>query len=252
MIVDVHCHIDLYPDIDDVINRAKQANVAAVVAASMDPNSMEAILKLSRRFPDFVHPCLGLHPDSSKRITEKDLERALDLIRRSSEDLVAIGEIGLDHYFVKSSEFYPWQEKIFREMLRIANKLNLPVVLHTKGAERLVFKLLEEYEMKKVLIHWYTGPPDLISLGEQRGYYFSITPAVLYSKKVQYLVEKVSLNSLLTESDGPVTYKKVRGEPKDCLPVVKKIADIKRHGRERVEQKLFENAVSFFNLNLTF
>nr|MDO8089873.1 TatD family hydrolase [Candidatus Sigynarchaeota archaeon] len=101
MIVDVHCHIDLYLDIDDVINRAKQANVAAVVAASMDPNSMEAILKLSSRFPDFVHPCLGLHPDSSKKITEKDLERALNLIRRSSEDLVAIGEIGLDHYFVK-------------------------------------------------------------------------------------------------------------------------------------------------------
>lgn len=250
MFVDVHCHVDLYPDFSDVVIRAKRSGVAAIVAVSMDVKSMDIIMKISNRYSGFVFPSLGLHPDACSKTTEMGLTKGLESIRSNSNNLVAIGEIGLDHYFVKSKEYYPWQEKIFREMIRISKELNLPVILHTKGAERLIFKILEEYRLEDVLIHWYTGPRDLIDIGIKMGYYFSITPAISYSKKVQYVVEKVSLDHLLTESDGPVEYNKMRGEPKECVAIVKKIADIKGHSEDEVERKLFENAVSFFKLNL--
>ena len=250
MFVDVHCHVDLYPDFSDVVIRAKRSGVAAIVAVSMDVKSMDIIMKISNRYSGFVFPSLGLHPDACSKTTEMGLTKGLESIRSNSNNLVAIGEIGLDHYFVKSKEYYPWQEKIFREMIRISKELNLPVILHTKGAERLIFKILEEYRLEDVLIHWYTGPRDLIDIGIKMGCYFSITPAISYSKKVQYVVEKVSLDHLLTESDGPVEYNKMRGEPKECVAIVKKIADIKGHSEDEVERKLFENAVSFFKLNL--
>ena len=250
LFVDVHCHVDLYPDFSDVVIRAKRSGVAAIVAVSMDVKSMDIIMKISNRYSGFVFPSLGLHPDACSKTTEMGLTKGLESIRSNSNNLVAIGEIGLDHYFVKSKEYYPWQEKIFREMIRISKELNLPVILHTKGAERLIFKILEEYRLEDVLIHWYTGPRDLIDIGIKMGYYFSITPAISYSKKVQYVVEKVSLDHLLTESDGPVEYNKMRGEPKECVAIVKKIADIKGHSEDEVERKLFENAVSFFKLNL--
>jgi len=250
LLVDVHCHVDLYPDLRDTVTRAKQIGVVAIVAVSMDVKSMETVMEISNSYSGFIFPSLGLHPEASGKSTETDLKKAIELIRSSSKNLVAIGEIGLDHYFVKSKELYPQQEKIFREMLRISKELNLPVILHTKGAERLIFKILDEYKLKNVLIHWYTGPGDLIDIGIQKGYYFSITPAIAYSKKVQYVAEKVSLNHLLSESDGPVEYNKIRGEPKDCSVIVQKIANIKGYNENKVEQELFENAVSFFNLNL--
>lgn len=248
LLVDVHCHVDLYPDLEDVVTRAKRFGVRGIVAVSMDIKSMEEILKIQNQYPNYIFASLGLHPEVCGKISEKDLIKALDLIKNNSEKLVAVGEIGLDHYFVKNKEFYPWQEKIFREMLGFSQKLGLPIILHTKGAEKVVFKILEEYDFKAVLIHWYTGPRDLIDIGIKRGYYFSITPAIAYSKKVQYLAERVSLEYLLTESDGPVEYNKIRGEPKDCLAIVKKIAEIKGHGEDRVKNKLFENAISLFNL----
>ncbi|MEM3586413.1 MAG: TatD family hydrolase [Candidatus Jordarchaeaceae archaeon] len=250
MFVDVHCHIDLYPDLEDVVMRAKQVSVAAIVAVSMDVKSMEKIIEISKRYSRFVFPSLGLHPETSSENDEIELGKAVELIRNNSGNLVAIGEIGLDHYFVKDKGAYPRQEKIFREMLSLAEKLNLPVILHTKGAERLIFETIEEYKLRKVLIHWYTGPKDLIDIGIKRGYYFSITPAIAYSKKVQYIAEKVEIDYLLSESDGPVEYRRVRGEPKDCPIIVQKIANIKRYKENDVEQKLFENAVSFFNLKL--
>ncbi len=249
MFVDVHCHVDLYPDFNNVVIRAKQTGVAAIVAVSMDVKSMDTIIKISNRYSGFVFPSLGLHPDACSKTTEVDLTKGLESIRNNSNKLVAIGEIGLDHYFVKNKKLYPWQEKIFREMLRISQELELPVILHTKGAERRIFEILEEYRLENVLIHWYTGPRDLIDTGIKRGYYFSITPAISYSKKVQYVVEKASLDHLLTESDGPVEYNRVRGEPKDCKEIVKKIAEIKEYSENEVEPELFKNAVTFFKLN---
>ncbi|WXG40067.1 MAG: TatD family hydrolase [Candidatus Freyarchaeum deiterrae] len=250
MFVDVHCHVDLYPDLKDIVANAKRIGIVAVVAVSMDVKSMEMILDISKSYSGFIFPSLGLHPEVSGKSTDTDLKKAIELMRSSSENLVAIGEIGLDHFFVKNKELYPQQEKIFREMLSISEELNLPVILHTKGAERLIFKILDEYQLKNILIHWYTGPSDLIDIGIKKGYYFSITPAVAYSKKVQYVAEKANLDHLLSESDGPVEYNKIRGEPKDCSTIVQKIADIKRYNEKKVEQELFENAISFFNLNL--
>lgn len=252
LFVDTHCHVDLYPDLEDIIAHARQAGVVAIVAVSMNIESMEKVMEISNSYSNFIFPSLGLHPEASSNTTETELEKAVKIIKNNSKKLVAIGEIGLDHYFVKSKELYPWQEKIFREMLRISKELNLPVILHTKGAERLVFRILEEYELRKVLIHWYTGPRDLVDIGVQRGYYFSVTPAIAYSKKVQYVAEKVDLDHLLSESDGPVEYNKVRGEPKDCPTIVQKIANIKRYKENEVEEKLFDNAVSFFDLNTVY
>ncbi|GAG98946.1 unnamed protein product, partial [marine sediment metagenome] len=153
---------------------------------------------------------------------EQQLDSIIDLIKTNKQNICAIGEIGLDHYFVKDKELYPLQKTIFDKMLLLAQDLELPVNLHTKGAEKIVFDTLPSYKIPNINIHWYSGPERFLKLGMDRGYYFSITPAISNSPVVKKVVLNVDKEHLLLESDGPVKYTgkiSVPAIPKQKCPI---------------------------------
>ncbi|MGQ4874215.1 MAG: TatD family hydrolase [Promethearchaeia archaeon] len=247
MLIDVHCHLNLYPNISEIIKEAKINGVYRIICVAMSALEFNRILELSKEFKE-VKVALGIHPEEVERdpqINEK-LNKIIDIIRSNKENICAIGEIGLDHYFVKDKNLYPLQREIFEHMLLLAQELSLPVNLHTKGAEDEVFKMLPSYNIPAVNIHWYSGPENLIKKGIDRGYFFSITPAIEYSPAVKKCVELVELEYLLLESDGPVKFRGQLGTPAMIKDVLCKISEIKKAEILELEDILFNNTKKIF------
>ncbi|MFW9930517.1 MAG: TatD family hydrolase [Candidatus Thorarchaeota archaeon] len=247
MLIDVHCHLNLYLNLDEIINEANQAGVKKIIAVAMSSLSQKRILEIAEEF-DSVYPALGIHPEEvemNKNI-ETELESISDLIISNQSHLCAIGEIGMDHYFIKNKNLYPLQTKIFTQMLSLAQKLNLPINVHSKGAETLIFEMLPSYKVPNVNIHWYSGPEKYIKLGLDRGYYFSITPAVKYSPAMKKTVTLVDLDHLLLESDGPVKFRGKSGTPTMVKEVLNEVATIKKEDVKELGKKIWENTTDIF------
>jgi len=247
MLIDIHCHMNLYLNPEDIISDARQVGVEKIIAVAMSALSQKRILELSEKF-DAVYPALGIHPQEvqeNKNINE-ELDEIIDFITINSDELSAIGEIGMDHYFVKDNKLWPLQEKIFKIMLELAQKFNLPVNLHVKGAEKEVFEILPTYNLSNINIHWYSGPQDLVKIGLDRGYFFSITPAIEYSPPVKNTVELCEPTNLLLESDGPVRYHNQTGTPSMIPGVLNQISKIKKIPVNDLKSQILENTKKIF------
>ncbi|MEM1658567.1 MAG: TatD family hydrolase [Candidatus Jordarchaeales archaeon] len=248
MIADAHCHMDLYEDINSVVERARGVGVSKIVSVAIDLGSMQKILEIADTFRPIVEPALGLHPiavNASSRMSEV-LEESLAIMEENADRMVAVGEIGLDRYESCEREVRLMQEKVFRTMLDFAAEKKLPVIIHSYKAERRVFDVLEEYEGLVVIIHWFTGPAELLEKGIERNYYFSVTPAIKYSGKVRRVARRVPLDNLLCESDGPVEYKGLVGEPADCRMVVEEVAKVRGLNFGEVAVELLRNFKAVF------
>jgi len=131
-------------------------------------------------------------------------------------------------------------------MLLLAQNLVLPVNLHTKGAEKLVFDTLPSFDLPNINIHWYSGPENYLKLGIDRGYYFSITPALSYSPAVKKTATLVDVEHLLLESDGPVKYSGKIGTPSMIRDVLISISQLKNIPFGNLETQIYENTKTVF------
>ena len=247
MLIDVHCHMNLYLNPNEVIQEAHQAGVEKIIAIAMSTLSQKRILDISENY-DTVYPALGVHPEETKmnKNIELELDYITNLITSNQLKLCAIGEIGLDHHFIKDTGLYPLQLKIFNLMLSLAQKLQLPINIHSKGAEQLIFDRLTSYEIPNINIHWFSGPEKFLKLGIDRGYYFSITPAIKYSPAVKKTVTFVDIDHLLLESDGPVKYSGKTGTPAMIREVLNEISSIKNMNVNDLEENIFSNTKKVF------
>lgn len=247
MLIDIHCHANLYLTLDKVIKEAKNVGVEKIIAVGMSVVSIERILEISERY-EVIYSALGIHPEEVKmnKNIESQLDSVMETIRKNRDVICAIGEIGLDHHFVKEKELYPLQRRIFENMLSLAQELELPVNLHTKGAEKLVFDMLPSFNIPNINIHWYSGPEEFLNLGIDRGYYFSITPAIIYSPAVKKTVLKVDKDYLLLESDGPVKYSGKIGTPTMIRDVLNSVSKLKEIALEFLEELIVKNTKQIF------
>jgi len=122
----------------------------------------------------------------------------------------------------------------------------LQLKIHTKGAEKEVFELLPSYNISNVNIHWYSGPEQFLKEGIERGYYFSITPAIKYSPLVRKTVKMVDIDHMLLESDGPVKYSGQIGTPRMIKDVLKVISDMKKVNSLEMENRIERNKRELF------
>jgi TatD DNase family protein len=247
MLIDIHCHANLFLVLEEIIKEAKNVGVQKIISVGMSFNSLERILEISNSFEN-IYAALGIHPEEVKMNAniENQIENAVNLIKKNEEIICAIGEIGLDHHFIKEKEFYPIQRKIFEEMLSLAQYLELPINLHTKGAEKIIFDLLPSYKIPNINIHWYSGPQNYLNVGIDRGYYFSITPAIDYSPAVKNTVLKVDKEFLLLESDGPIKYSGKTGTPSMIRDVLNTMSQIKKIEPKDLELQIEENTRRVF------
>jgi TatD DNase family protein len=258
--VDAHIHlsdIEYNEKIDDIIKDAKQTNVVALVSNSMDLESSLQTLKLAKQYPNQVYAALGIHPWNVRSLKENELQKTLDMIVKEASEgkLVAIGEIGLDFQYIKKEEDKNLQLKVFHEMLSVAEKLSLPAIIHSRGTTQEIMDILSSYRIKKVLLHWFSRPIELLNKIVEKGYFITEGPPTAYSKRTKEIVEKTPLTHLLTETDGPVRFfgppfKGSLTMPSFIPVVVEAIAEVKNMDKKEVGEQIIRNFTNFFGINL--
>jgi TatD DNase family protein len=255
--VDAHVHLsdeEYTGSIDEVISEAKRSNIAALVSNSVDFKTCRDNLKLAEKYPEIVYVAMGIHPWNVQTITEDEIQKTLKLIeeQRQNRALVAIGEIGLD---IKYNSIMETQANVFKRMLQTAERLDLPVVIHSRGMTTQILDMLPSYSLKRVLLHWFSHPIGALSEATQRGYYITEGPPTIYSNGIREVVKNVPLANLMTETDGPTSFFKPPFEGKKTTPtfipsVVKAIAEIKELNIEDVAAQIVQNFERFFRVNL--
>jgi TatD DNase family protein len=254
-LIDAHVHLsdaEYTSHIDELVNNAKNAGVTALVTNSMDLQTCQNDVKLAEKYPDLVYPALGIHPWNVNVIEEKELQETIDFIQKEKSIVKAIGEIGLDY---KYETIWEKQTMVFDKMLRLAEKLELPVIIHSRGTTDKIVEMLPSYRLKRVLLHWFSHPMSALSKALDNGYFITEGPPVTYSNGIREVVEKTPITNLLTETDGPVTYWKqpFNGQltkPSYIRNVVEAIAEIKKMQVEEVAQQIIKNFEEFFNIKV--
>lgn len=173
--VDAHMHLsdEEYADcIDEIIVEARNANVVALISNSMDFKTSVETLRLAEKYEGMVYCAFGVHPWSVQSLTEEELQRTVDFIyeHKANKALVAIGEVGLDF---KYENVWEKQLKVFDEMLHLAEKLGLPVIIHSRGTTAQIVEMLPSYSLKKVLLHWFSNPISALAKAVEKGYYIT-------------------------------------------------------------------------------
>ena len=254
-LIDAHVHLsdaEYTSHIDELVTDAKNAGVTALVTNSMDLQTCQNDVKLAEKYPDLVYPALGIHPWNVNVIEDKELQETIDFIQKQKGIVKAIGEIGLDY---KYETIWEKQTMVFDKMLRLAEKLELPVIIHSRGTTDKIVEMLPSYRLKRVLLHWFSHPMSALSKALDNGYFITEGPPVTYSNGIREVVEKTPITNLLTETDGPVTYWKqpFNGQltkPSYIRNVVEAIAEIKKMQVEEVAQQIIRNFEVFFNIKV--
>lgn len=151
------------------------------------------------------------------------------------------------------TELHELQHKVFHEMLKTAEKTSLPIIVHSRGTTPQIVDMLPSYNVKKVLLHWFSKPLELLPEIASRGYYISEGPPAAYSKSTKDIIKQIPLTNLLTETDGPVHYSGPPFKGKTTTPayipiVVKAMAEIKNMRNDDVAQQILHNFTDFFNI----
>jgi TatD DNase family protein len=255
--VDAHVHLsdeEYAGCIEEVMAEAKNSNVVALVSNSMDFKTSIDSLRLAEKYPGTVYVALGIHPWSLNTLPEEEIQQTLELISKQRQDkaFVAIGEIGLDSKYMK---IWDKQMKVFDSMLHLAENLELPVIIHSRGATTQIVDILPSYKLKKILLHWFSNPIGALSKALKIGCYVSEGAPTIYSNCIRDVVKRVPLTNLLTETDGPVRFFKPpfygkRRTPSIIPTVVKAIAEIKVANAGEVAEQIIKNFESFFGVKL--
>jgi TatD DNase family protein len=255
--IDAHIHLsdeEYSACVDEVINEARSSNVVALVSNSMDLETSTRSLELAEQYSGMVYAALGIHPWNVNALTEEELQQTIELIseKRQNKALIAIGEIGLDYKYEK---IWDKQLMVFTEMLHLAEKLDLPVIIHSRGTTAQIIEMLPSYNLKKVLLHWFSNPISVLSKVVDNGYYITEGPPTVYSNGIREVVRRIPLINLLTETDGPVRFFKQPFKGKKTTPafipqVVKAIAEIKKVEAAVVAEQIMKNFEEFFGVKL--
>lgn len=254
-LIDAHVHLsdaEYTGHIDELIADAKNAGVTALVTNSMDLKTCQNDVKLAEKYPNLVYPALGIHPWNVNVLKENELQETIDFIQKQKTIVKAIGEIGLDY---KYETIWEKQTMVFDKMLHLAETLELPVIIHSRGTTDKIVEMLPSYNLKRVLLHWFSHPMSALTKALDYGYFITEGPPVIYSNGIREVVDKTPITNLLTETDGPVTYWKqpFNGQltkPSFIRNVVGAVAEIKKMQAEDVAEQIIKNFEVFFNIKV--
>ena len=249
-LVDTHCHLDnekFDEDRLEVIERIKE-NLEFCVNIGYDLASSKKSLELAKEY-DFIYAVIGVHPIDIAEYSE-EVEKELEILGKNPK-VVAIGEIGLDYHWM--TEPKEVQQERFKRQLELAERLNKPVVIHTRDAMEDTVNILKEYPNITGVIHCYPGSLETAKQLVDR-FYLGIGGTLTFknSKKAVEVVTDIPLDRIVIETDCPYLtpepFRGKRNEPIYVEYVAKKIAEIKEISVEDVTKVTTENAKKLYRI----
>ena len=250
MFVDAHLHLNEYEDTDRVVSDAEKERVNLLITDGYDLLSSQKAVEYAKKYKN-VYATVGVHPEKLDGLEDAYIEKITELAKH--DKVVAIGEIGLDYHFrVDNKEL---QKRVFAEQLELANKLNLPVVIHSRDAMMDTYEILKSHPLKRrSLLHCYGGSFEMAKEFMKLGFSFSFGGVCTF-KNARVAVENIQnlpLESILTETDSPYMapepFRGTKNEPKNIPIIAKKIAEIKQISVEEVEKQIYQNTKELFNI----
>jgi len=256
MLIDTHTHMNASQfdeDRDEAIGRAVDAGVKRIVNIGFDRETIPTCLALAEKY-DFIYAAIGWHPVDAIDMQEGDLEWIESLTKH--EKVVAIGEIGLDYYWDKSPKEV--QDRVFREQIRLAKKLKLPIIIHNRDAHHDVVQTLREENAAEVggIMHCYSGSWETAKQCLDMNFYISFGGPISYknARQPKEVLAQVPLDRLLIETDAPYLtphpFRGKRNETSYVRYVAEAAAEIRGISVEELERVTGENAVRLLGLGL--
>lgn len=255
--IDTHAHL-MFPqfkdDFEGVIKRAASAGVSKIINVGCDEESSAQAVKMALQY-DFLYATVGLHPydaeKASREIFDK-WERIILGYASALKRIVAIGETGLD--YVKAEVDKEKQKRSFRMHLELAQKVELPVIVHNRGADEDCFELLQQFPKVCAVFHCYASNLEFARKVWEAGYFTSFTGIITYpsAADLREVVKNVPMDKFLVETDcpflAPQEYRGKRNEPAYVAEVVKCIAEVKGLSIDEIDEISTKNAIGFFKM----
>ena len=285
MLTDTHCHLDFSKfdeDRDAVIQRALDAGVERILVPSIELKSSKAVIELANSHKN-IYAAVGFHPTDLDGWNETSIENLQALIlphpnpspagrgAQGESKIVAIGEIGLDYYWVKEPEKQQQQREVLKQHLQLAREVNLPVVIHMREendawagqASVDLLQIISEWQNelrvqnhplanKPGVLHSYNGNLETAQKAIQLNFYIGVTGPVTYknAEEKRHIIRQLPLERLLIETDSPfltpVPHRGKRNEPAFVAHIADKIAEIHMTTREQVAKITSDNANDLF------
>lgn len=252
---DTHAHYDwkeFDKDREELFDKFNEI-LCGLVNIGINIESANKVIEYSDKY-SYMYYSLGIHPMEVEKGISIDLFEQIvkNKLKKDNSKLVAIGETGLDYHFNYPVEL---QKKYFIKQIELANKYNLPIIIHSRESQEDVYKILKENVVKKAgIMHCYSGTPEMSKKFIEMGYYLGVGGPVTRYKDVEETVRITSIDKIVIETDSPVLppepfEKHSRNNSLYLNYIVKKIAEIKGISEEEVAEKTTENAYKVYGIS---
>lgn len=248
MFCDTHCHLfqEYYEDIDVVINLAKEHGVNRMIVAGCNAKSNEEVMSLLDRKE--IYGALGIHPEEVENYQERDL--AILEKNIAHEKIVAIGEIGLDYHYGKENKSA--QIKLFETQLAMAEKYNMPVVIHSREATLDTITSLKKYKVKGV-IHSFSGSLETAKIYIEMGFLLGINGVITFKNcNLKDIISSIDLHNIVLETDSPyltpVPFRGQKNDPSKVSNIADFLCELYNVSQETLAKITNENVKRIFDI----
>ena len=256
MVIDTHTHLylkEFAADIDDVINRAKNLKINNFFLPAIDSSYTESMIALKNAYPDIMHLMAGLHPCSVKDNYLDELSHVENVLKNHA--IVAIGEIGIDLYWDKST--LNIQKKAFASQIRLAKDLNLPIVIHCRNAFDEIFEVLEKEKSENLrgIFHCFSGNYEQALKAISFNMKLGIGGVVTFKNgKIDKFLKKIPLDNLVLETDSPYLapppFRGKRNESSYLSIIIDKLTEVYEIPAEKIIEITSSNAIELFKIKV--
>ena len=250
MFTDTHCHIykEYYEDIDEIVNKIKDSGINRVINNGCDDKSNKEVLSLLSLYPGFMYGALGIHPEIVDEYTESDMKFVEDHI--NDEGIIAIGEIGLDYHWTKENK--DKQIELFDRQLSLAEKVNKPVIIHSRDATLDTIEVLKKHHVRGVM-HAFNGSYETASIYIKMGLLLGVGGVITFKNcNLKDVIEKIDLSNIVLETDSPyLTPTPYRGERNDSshiMDIAKFVSELKGVSMDELSKETNGNIKRCFDI----
>lgn len=249
MFTDSHCHLfnEYYEDIELIIKSAKEHKVDKYINNATNIASCLEVIETSKKY-DSIYYTLGIHPES----VLEDYSNFEHILIKSLNDkkFVGIGEIGLDYHYGK--EIKEEQIKLFEYQLSLAEKYNLPVVIHSREATEDTLNSIKKFKIKGVL-HCFNGSLEIAREYIKLGFYFGVNGVITFKNaKLYEVIKEIPIENILLETDSPYLtpepFRKYSNEPKYIPVIAEYLANLYNISLEEVSSRIEKNIANLFDI----